>query len=778
MIDSLEHPPVKVSQETHTSFWGSYQWPHTQYNRYQLCAGLEKTADETDYMTDALSNLSEVTELGLALDSGLGWLAGPDVSDRVKIFNGKIKVFGPKHLLPDAAARERSAKWDELSKIANKPFLDYLMDRCDNIALPTRKTRPEFYKMAKDNLMVRVVDDMHLMGPIELAWHMRSGFGELLDQLGVPESDLPGKWSAALRAPAYEIQPECIWVAQARVVGQALVAIEECRQSIRQKPVEEFWFYSPRPAPEPETQSAPDSDDDYVPEDVESVEDEDSPMLDEEDAAAGESSSDGEMPAVESDEITLEAAGWEGPEEFRPIFIGRPLIFGGKNLSTCPNTISNGACAGTNPFLSEALIPNSLATAQKEWLLETEWAQRAFLSSYTLAVMDNILTFQNVRTFTVAKISSRYLPPLQRADFWAALPNLDTMTIIVSPDWRNIVKEHAGYVSDPAINPSEASGALYRLVQGCIAQLQKVKTLTLGFVGGGERATGIFARNKHVIPGPITENLKDQLEATKPLKTLHLPHVEHLTFTNCWFGPGALRSFVTEMRQANLRTLRLDSVSLAAMPSGPAPHAPNPAAHPVVPANPPQAAAPNVLNLPMVPQPAPGGPATPAPLTTTWLTTNPRPNSWPDLIDHLTPGPTIATQRAIRNPSLEPPVPHSNGTLHRLVFASCGYVRFHARLDFANDLGTPPPRERNPQLVRRAQELEKVMMTTSDRLLGRIHPIFPQEERECLQGAFGLRTGWGWGQEEGRKGEARFDPLEDDEWMAGMGRFSGEVVSE
>ncbi|KAI4120453.1 MAG: hypothetical protein LQ347_007092, partial [Umbilicaria vellea] len=171
----------------------------------------------------------------------------------------------------------------------------------------------------------------------------------------------------------------------------------------------------------------------------------------------------------------------------------------------------------------------------------------------------------------------------------------------------------------------------------------------------------------------------------------------------------------------------------------------------------------------------PGGPAIPAPITTTWLTTNPRPHSWPDLIDHLTPGPTIAIQRAIHDPLLEPPVPRSNGTLHRLVFTSCGYVGFHSRLDLLPDLGTPPVRERNPHLVRRAQELEPVMMSSTDRLLGRIHPIFSQEERECLQGAFDLRTGWGWGQEAERKCHGRFDPLEDDEWMAGMGRFSGEL---
>ena len=667
---------MKVSQETHTSFWGSYQWPHPQYNRFQLCAGLEKTADETDYMTAAFSNLSEVTELGLSLDSGLGWLAGPDVSDRARIFNEKAKVFGPRHTLPDAAARARVETWRALSNEANVPFVKHIVFRYQNISRRLRVPAPKFYEMVKEHLTMRMIDDMLCMGSPERTWHMRSGFGDLLGSLGVSETQLPPSWTVAIRAPAHEIQPEPTWVTQAQVVYQVLSAIEACLLAATEEHAIEESFLAANANEEHAIQAcllaateahAGEAD----PTDDEDIEDRDAVMLGEEsDVAADESDSEDDEVVVEDDdeERTLENNDGQSFPEPSPVFKAPPLIFQGIDFNTAPNTSPDfrASSSKSNPFLSEALIPKSLSTAQKEWLLETEWAQRAFLASYTLAVMDNVTTFRNVHTFTVTKLSSRYLPPLQRTDFWVALPNLDTVTMIVSPDWRDVIKEHAGYVADSMIAPSEATGALYRLVEECIAPLENIKTLTLGFIGGGERATGIFARNKHVLPAPIMENPKDQLELALLMKTLHLPYVEHLTFTNCWFAPHALRTFVTEMRQASLHTLRLESVSLTAMPSIAGQNLANALVHAAAaPIQLHAAAAPIQLPaalLPPIPPalpalpipPPPSAPATTPPPPTTWLTTDPRPGSWPDIIDKLTPGRPRAALRtaSARSPRL------------------------------------------------------------------------------------------------------------------------------
>ena len=48
-------------------------------------------------MAEALSYLTNVRELGLSLDSGLGWLHGSDQSDRAKTAKGKSKVFGARY---------------------------------------------------------------------------------------------------------------------------------------------------------------------------------------------------------------------------------------------------------------------------------------------------------------------------------------------------------------------------------------------------------------------------------------------------------------------------------------------------------------------------------------------------------------------------------------------------------------------------------------------------------------------------------------------------------
>ena len=736
MLVSLAYPPEKVSQETHDTFWGRYKWPYPQYNRFQLCAGLEKTADETHHMTAAFSNLSEVMELGLSLDSGLGWLAGPDISDRARIFSGKTKVFGPKHTLPDAAARERMDTWHAVSVRANTPFTSQILAQYKDLSWALGVSEAEFYERVKIRLEERVVDDLICMGSQERQWHMRSGFGEMLGSVGVSTGELP---PVSLLAPVHEIQPEPAWVAQAQVVYQALSAVEACQQAASSLPVT-----------------------------TETSENEENPTVNGDDTAVSEDE-DTVMSADESDAEDNDSEGASDLADLAPVFRAPPLIFEGVDFNTALPPAPGSSSSNANPFTSDPLVPNNLSTAQKEWLLETEWAQRAFLASYTLAVMDNVPTFQNVRTFTIAKLSSRYLSPLQRQDFWAALPNVDTVTIIVSPDWRDIVKEHEGYVADPMLSPSEATGCLYRLVQECIAPLKNVTKLTLGFIGGGERATGLFARNKNILAAPIMENPLEQLEIAGPLKTLKLPYVEDLTFNNCWFSPRALKTFVTEMRQAKLRTLKLDSVSLTAQPTVAGQNAMQAILHGLAHPIPPQAAVPAaaaVVAHAVAPGPA-AGPATQA-QNNSWLTENPRLGSWGYVLDKITPGATIEAQRAICDVEREAPAPRNNGSLQRVEFVSCGYVRLeHMQSFYQEELGQAPRRDTNPHLVKRQALLEFVTMSSRhDQQLGRIQPFMKPEEVDVVENAFGMTFGWG-------EDPAQFEPLEDDEPVGGTGRFSG-----
>jgi len=236
------------------------------------------------------------------------------------------------------------------------------------------------------------------------------------------------------------------------------------------------------------------------------------------------------------------------------------------------------------------IIPATLTKAQKEWLLETEWAQRAFMSSYMLSIIDNPNTFTPVHTLNISRLSDRYLPMLNRADFWNALPNLSDLTIMVIPGWRTVHKDEAGFVDTPRINPISGLDPFCELLSSHVVHRPGIRSLTIGWVGGGEHAEGLHARNKLIMPAPLmplgvrdenntvfASDMMTELDANRLRSALlQFPHVERLTLKNCWITPAALLHFVKIHDSKSLQSLVLDSVSLTAVlrPNGNA----NPAA--------------------------------------------------------------------------------------------------------------------------------------------------------------------------------------------------------
>ena len=192
-----------------------------------------------------------------------------------------------------------------------------------------------------------------------------------------------------------------------------------------------------------------------------------------------------------------------------------------------------------------------------------------------MALSDNSAAFSRVTTLNITWISSRHLLSLQRRDFWKALQNLSNLTIHVSADWRNILKTATGSVEAPAITPSTAATQFYDLLKNHISGMRNIKVLAIGYVGGGEHQTGIYGRNKNVLPAPVVDYLNltlsswitrgepERLLASNMLKDLLiLQHIEKLTLTNCWFPPLIFKIFCTRMRLQKLKTLILKSVSL------------------------------------------------------------------------------------------------------------------------------------------------------------------------------------------------------------------------
>lgn len=621
-------------------------------------------------MSIALSNLKKVKDLGLSIDSGLGWLVGPDISDRAELFKDKPQVFG-QPLIPNSKHEVHKRTW------AN---------------------------------VVNSLTDLHSYGTIPSQTMVAPGSRILTRNMyGFYEIHLYHPYARGFDTPTG-------W--------------------------EKGYFDS-------------------------------------------------------MSSMRLRFAGMPG--FVRTSLTSHPLVFGGTELSSTSHSsaLATLATAAVNlrdlpsalnsntSFSYARLKPNNLATAQKELLLETEWAQRAFLSSYCMSLTDNTEAFQHVRTLTIAKLSSRYLGSLQRDDFWRALPQLNELVFYVSPDFRDIQKTDTGVVEAVDLNPSEAAAAFRTLLLKCVVKNWSIKTMTLGYFGGGERQTGIFGRNKHILPAPLTDcgprvshgaNAAavgtNEIVKQDPEDILALPHVEHLTLTNCWIAPSTLKDFVTELRAPRMQTLTLDSVSLTAhsgfVMDTDEPDPMDQAGFFRLPEGPPRLFDPIVGNLHEqrgnAPHPYSVGQGC-------WNVNGGRIGSWRNVIDTITPGPTIDLLRWVYQHTADIPQARQVGDLQRINFKSCGYVRLNNLHNQGFDQSGLDETVNSPPaaLQQRALGLMPIMMIREhDKLLGQIVPNIPAEEQEVFRSAFPMTLGWA-------DRETATHVLEDGQPIGGTGRFSGRV---
>ncbi|KAL8804898.1 MAG: hypothetical protein Q9182_002300 [Xanthomendoza sp. 2 TL-2023] len=252
-----------------------------------------------------------------------------------------------------------------------------------------------------------------------------------------------------------------------------------------------------------------------------------------------------------------------------------PLIFDSENLEAKDQSVvvfreDEGVdpppyIHGNTSVEPSRVVPNELTPEQEDWLMEMEWAQQAFLSSWCLALLDNPTIFHSLRVFIIANLSSKYISSLQRNDVWRALPCLENLTMLVSPDWRQVLRDAQGNIYTRPIHPTDAQTRFWTLLDKIFAWNNSIKTLKIGFVDGGEHATGMFARNRNILPAPI-DRIPYNPQSWKQ-SILKLPHIENLTLTNCWLAPSTLISFFTNHQAPNLKTMTFDSVSLTA-PTG------------------------------------------------------------------------------------------------------------------------------------------------------------------------------------------------------------------
>ncbi|KAL9001942.1 MAG: hypothetical protein Q9188_005100, partial [Gyalolechia gomerana] len=597
--DTLKGLLPKKKYVVHNSFWGTYEWPPVHYSRFEHAATLEQKADETSVMTHAFSKLKGIQEFGLSVISGLGWQSGPDVSDRVKLFNAKPVVFGPQYNIPDQTFRNSLKEWEETVTEQTRASKEILLEASRFFFEVTRE-------MSSSTLLPRVL----------------------------LKSPAPKDW---------EIRPPIMF-------GKVNMESQE--------------------------------------------------------ESAGDLNPDD---AFHDDAFHDDAPVVNVPYPYR---VARGNIRIRSTARPLPNF--------RGPALmleADELLPNCLTVEQEEWLMEMEWAQGAFLSSWCIAVLDNPDVFHTLRTFTIANLSSGLLGSLQRDDIWCALQNLEKLTVLVLPDWRQVSKDEQGDVTTKRIEPSGAQYLFWAFLSDIFKTNQCIKTLKIGYVGGGEHAPGMYARNQNILPAPIMRFPRPRAGITIE-DTLSLPNVEHLILSNCWLTPEVTKTFFSKMQATALKTVNFESVSLTADPNA------------VVDET---SLGPDGMDAHAI-----------ATRRNKWLQHDPIFGSWSEVIHTITPGLGIAHARYAHGKLAEKPPPPGPTTLESITFNSCGYVRLKRMIQFhLNQHHIPELIAGPPECLRkRHQELEKLMLgNVEDDLLGAIVPCLTDEEEGCLKAVWGMDMG-------------------------------------
>jgi len=687
--EKLANPPVKCDQEAIISFWGIYRWPYKTYNRYSQLEGLEQTADETRSMAKALKYVVSAKELGLSIDGGLGWLAGPDINQRVHDRGQKLSVFGKSRFLPEPKH------------------------------IPSKKSTPR----------ERCVDAVAAQ-----PGSMRAAFERMLQEAGYLGENLEPSIRMMLENEAADENNQ--WEARTWDNFTARSADSDSLPG-RVNGTEHWRLLTRRRGNAGPSRAAP---------------------LDEDIDASSLSSDD-------EDSI-------------------------GQLEPALAISCKAKAKAETIP-----LKPNDLTNAQREMLLEMEWAQEAFMQSYVIAVIDNKKTFENIQSLNLARLPSRHLAILRREDFWESLPKVGKLSLGIIPDWRKVVKEETSWVQDTRIAPSLSIAGVYQLLCDQISKRTSITDLHFEWICGGEYDVGLFARNQHVMAAPIVSEAVHMVNRAHEHPLLTLPHIQHLSLKNCWISPHILAKFMVSLKEAALQSLTLDSVSLT---GSVAPNAqPGPltqagvAQNPVNPPNlPNQQNAGGLANLfgvnvqpvgqppaamAQLAQNAPAQPPAAALINNQPNTANdflqpPRPGSWAAIIDDLTPGITLEDLRTSRDNPGQEPLEKEPSTFTKITLESCGYVRLPLDFDQAT---IDPPRAHTPLpalVTKRIADLDPCMMKSHDAHLGVIVNHINAAESATLQNAWNMTTDWGSSRQ-----ELQLDSRADGVSNPGRGRISGVI---
>ncbi|KAM0280317.1 hypothetical protein ACHAQH_004153 [Verticillium albo-atrum] len=463
-----------------------------------------------------------------------------------------------------------------------------------------------------------------------------------------------------------------------------------------------------------------------------------------------------------------------------------------------------------NPPGQYPLRPKELTKGQREMILEMDWAHRALIQSYVIAILDHSRAdrFSSLTSLTIAKIPSSHINMLQRHDLWDSLSTLQNLTLAVVPDWRAISKPPPGYqVQETMVSPLMAVNRVFGLLSDYISSQRNITSFHFEWICGGEFAPGVYQRNNNVLPAPFcspSAMFEPYTAIGGPL--LSLPHIRHFSLKNCYVTPHVLNQVIRTMALNSLQTLEFESISLTGplrmtpTPTGPmttlsqlqAPFQPvvvfgsiavaaanN---HAIIPA---PVVALEVTEIESEDSDSDNGVETVEPNSSFHL---PSQMSWAGFINHFTPGATVEdmvanqlhTQQIRASGSkIRAWLPEGHEfakerkrgdyKLTGISFKSCGYVR-HVEVNTITPIENEEP-WLDMDVSIRAKELEGYMQVCNDYGIAKIVNRLPVEDELHFSTTWDMTQGWLSVYDADKIRDAQMDGIQE----PGRGRFSGVI---
>ena len=424
---------------------GETRWPDTARCQYDFVQEREDLAEDTHGLKEAIALLVNMREFGLSLKSGYGWINGEDGSELAKLGRASPDVlsswpqqreeFEPAvHLASNTLSTIHPQLSRYASEFASMMFMQYARI---------------LYRAGADTIYLNILQHYMLMYPVGSADFSEVSCREQI-ALMLTRYQVPAEHHHLLTSPDSSSDQTMKQLHNSICAARMPDTPEDISE-----PSEQFWTKAKKTEMSLRNYSR-----------------------------------------ARRHEMTLSLAATRRRSYWQ-------------NRTTLPESFYVYGASGSftefagRPRLDDSINPryrgSTLTQNQMRMILEYEGVQRTLLTSLILAMFRNQAIFSNINKLRLVNISTCFIGDLNRKDLWDVMSGLTEVTFLVSPDWRHI--SSSGSTESPAydddrVRPTITSTRLSRLIEDQVAG-RPIKKFTLGYVDGGEHATGICKLTLH-----------------------------------------------------------------------------------------------------------------------------------------------------------------------------------------------------------------------------------------------------------------------------------------